>query len=249
MALMKEGVPEEEARKHVWLVDSRGLIVKDRPKGGVSGHKLHYAHEHPPVDTLLGAVKSLKPTILIGAAAIGGAFTPEILGLMAEYNQTPVIFALSNPTSKAECTAEQAYTHTDGRCVFASGSPFDPFEYNGKLYHPGQGNNSYIFPGIALGVICAGVMKIPEEVFLNSAEALADLVTDDDLEKGSIYPPLQSITECSIKIAAKIMDYAYANKLASVQPEPEDKIEFIKSQMYDPNYKSAIPAVYAWPKL
>lgn len=112
MAMVKEGLSEEEAVRKVWLVDSKGLIVKDRPKGGLSRHKAQFAHEHEPVDTLADAVNIIKPTILIGAAAIGGAFTPAILQKMAELNDRPIIFALSNPTSKAECTAEEAYTNT-----------------------------------------------------------------------------------------------------------------------------------------
>ncbi|XP_055908430.1 NADP-dependent malic enzyme isoform X2 [Eupeodes corollae] len=246
MAMQQEGLSKEEAKKHVWLVDSKGLIVKNRPSGGLSEHKLHFAHEHEPVDTLAEAVDIIKPSILIGAAAIGGAFTPAILEKMAEFNDTPIIFALSNPTVKAECTAIQAYTHTKGKCIFASGSPFDPVEYNGRTFYPGQGNNSYIFPGVALGVICAGMLTIPEEVFLMSAEKLAEICSDEDLAKGSLYPPLSAITKCSIQIAVKIMEYAYKNGLATVRPEPEDKEAFIKSQMYELNYSSAVPEVYQW---
>ncbi|XP_049537052.1 NADP-dependent malic enzyme-like [Anopheles darlingi] len=249
MALQQDGLSEAEARRRIWLVDSRGLIVKDRPAGGLSGHKHNFAHEHPPVDTLHEAVQQLRPTILIGAAAIAGAFTPAILRAMADCNERPVIFALSNPTSKAECTAEQAYQHTDGRAVFASGSPFDPVTYGGRTFYPGQGNNSYIFPGIALGVLCAGAGTIPEELFLRSAQRLAEIVTDEDLERGSLYPPLDRIQECSVQIAVHIMEYAYQQGIAATQPEPRDKEAFVRAQMYDPHYKSALPTVYAWPKL
>lgn len=121
MAMQKEGLEREEAKKRVWLVDSKGLIVKNRPKGGISVHKEHFAHEREPIDTLAEAVDEIKPTILIGAAAIAGAFTPEILAKMAELNAKPVIFALSNPTSKAECTAEDAYKYTN---VIFFGSQF-----------------------------------------------------------------------------------------------------------------------------
>lgn len=244
MAMINEGVCEEEARKRVWLVDSKGLIVKDRPKGGLNHHKAKFAHAHPPVDTLAEAVSILKPTVLIGAAAVGGAFTPEIIKAMASFNERPIIFALSNPTSKAECTAEDAYTYSNGKAVFASGSPFPPVTFNGTTFYPGQGNNSYIFPGVALGVIAAGVSTIPEDIFLISAKALAELVTDNDLSKGSLYPPLEMIQACSIEIAEKVMDYAYEHGLATVRPKPENTREFIKAQMYDAHYKSAIPPVY-----
>ncbi|XP_030850308.1 NADP-dependent malic enzyme isoform X4 [Strongylocentrotus purpuratus] len=126
-AMQEEGLSVEEARKRIWLVDSRGLIVQGRPSGGITEHKGRYAHEHKDLTDLTEIVKAVKPTVLIGAAAISGVFTPEILKAMASFNKRPVIFALSNPTSKAECTAEQAYTHTNGQCVFASGSPFNPF--------------------------------------------------------------------------------------------------------------------------
>lgn len=112
-----------------------------------------------------------------------------------------------------QCTAEDAYKYTNGRVIFASGSPFPPVEYMGKTYYPGQGNNSYIFPGVALGVICAGASTIPEDIFLVSAERLANLVTDADLDVGSLYPPLDTIRDCSVKIAIEVMNYAYKNGL------------------------------------
>merc|ERR1711978_816261 len=151
MAMHKrEGVPLDQARQKVWLKDSRGLIVKDRPAGGLSSHKMPFAHPHEPMEDLADIVRKLKPTVLIGAAAIPNMFTPEIIRDMASFNKNPVIFALSNPTSKAECTAEQAYIHSEGRALFASGSPFPAFKGFGKTYEPGQGNNAYIFPGARL---------------------------------------------------------------------------------------------------
>ncbi|XP_037946211.1 NADP-dependent malic enzyme-like isoform X2 [Teleopsis dalmanni] len=244
MALIDNGLTEEEAKKRIWMVDSKGLIVVDRPKGGLTSHKLRFAQNHEPIDCLAEVVKAVKPTVLIGAAAVGGAFTQDILESMALYNDIPIIFALSNPTDKAECTAEEAYTHTKGTCIFASGSPFQPVEYNGKLLHPGQGNNSYIFPGVALGVICAGMLTIPEEIFLIAAEKLASLCTPSDLAKGSLYPPLHKITKCSVEIAISVMDYAYKNGLATVRPEPADKAKFIRAQMYNPNYQPTFPKTW-----
>jgi malate dehydrogenase (oxaloacetate-decarboxylating)(NADP+) len=169
---------------------------------------------------------------------------------MAKFNKIPVIFALSNPTSKAECTAEAAYTHSEGRAVFASGSPFPSFKMNGQIYEPGQGNNAYIFPGVALGVICTGIHHISDSVFLSSAEALADLVTEDDLKVGRMYPPLATLRDCSIKIAIKVAEDAYADHSASTYPQPKDMNAFIRKQLYDYDYDdvSALPTLFSWPK-
>ncbi|XP_034243929.1 NADP-dependent malic enzyme-like [Thrips palmi] len=249
MAMKNEGTSEAEALKRIWLVDSKGLIVKNRPEGGVTGEKVRFAQDHAPVKTLTEAVKLVKPSILIGAAAIGGAFTPEILQTMAANNKRPIVFALSNPTSKAECTAEEAYNHTKGQVVFASGSPFDPVTYNGKTYHPGQGNNAYIFPGVALGVICAGVKHISDEIFFLAAQTLANLVSQKDLDSGSLYPPLEDIQHCSSVIAEAVAEHAYKTGIANVYPEPADKKTFIHSAQYNYQYawSSALPAVYDWP--
>ncbi|XP_052132063.1 NADP-dependent malic enzyme-like [Frankliniella occidentalis] len=247
MAMMNEGTSEAAALKRIWLVDSRGLIVKNRPEGGVTGEKVRFAQDHAPVKTLTEAVKTVKPSILIGAAAIGGAFTPEILQTMAANNKKPIVFALSNPTSKAECTAEDAYKHTNGTVVFASGSPFPPVTYNGKTFHPGQGNNAYIFPGVALGVICAGVKHISDEIFFLAAQTLANLVSQKDLDSGSLYPPLEDIQHCSSVIAEAVAEYAYKNGTASTYPKPADIKAYVKSQQYDHSYSSALPALYAWP--
>merc|ERR1719244_2368360 len=250
MAMEKrEGVPREEALKQIWLKDSRGLIVKDRSSGGITEHKAPFAHEHAEMAELGDIVKELKPTVLIGAAAIPNVFTPEIIKDMASFNKQPIIFALSNPTSQAECTAEEAYTHSDGRAVFASGSPFPAFQGFGKRYEPGQGNNAYIFPGASLGVIATGIHHISDAIFLSAAEALAQMVSDSDLEVGRLYPPLNNIREISVKIATKIAEEAYDDGTASTYPEPKNKEEFIRSTLYDYDYSAtaALPVRFQWP--
>jgi len=249
MAMEKrEGVPFEEGLKRIWMKDSRGLIVKGRSSGGISHHKEPFAHEHAEMTDLGEIVKEIKPTCLIGAAAVAGVFTTEIIKDMASFNEKPIIFALSNPTSMAECTAEAAYTHSEGRAVFASGSPFPTFEGFGKTYEPGQGNNAYIFPGAALGIITAGIHHVDDSVFLSSAEAVADCVTEDDLAVGRLYPPLQNIREISLKIATRVATEAYAAGTASTYPEPQDKEAFIAKQLYDYQYSNSCPKKWSWPK-
>jgi len=251
MAMEKrEGIPFEEGLKKIWLKDSRGLIVANRASGGISEHKAPFAHPHEEMKELGDIVKAIKPTCLIGAAGVARVFTTEIIQDMATFNEQPIIFALSNPTSLAECTAEEAYTHSQGRAVFASGSPFPTFTGFGKTYEPGQGNNAYIFPGAALGVITAGIHHISDSVFLSAAEALADLVTPDDLAVGRLYPPLDNIREISVKIATKVATEAYQDNTASTYPEPVDKEALVRSYLYDYNYDNykALPTLYSWPE-
>ena len=232
-AMMAEGLSEAEARKRIWLVDSRGLVVKGRE--GLNKHKLPYAHEHTPVGDFLSAIKTLKPTAIIGVAAVGGTFTLEVLRTMAEINEQPIVFALSNPTSKAECSAEEAYRHTDGRALFACGSPYDPVTLNGKTFVPRQGNNSYIFPGVGLGAIACGATLVTDEMFMAAARTLAGLVTDDDLKQGSLYPALPRIREVSLQIAAAVARVAYRRSLAA-QQKPKNLLALIKRKVYEARY-------------
>ena len=232
-AMMAEGLSEAEARKRIWLVDSRGLVVKDRE--GLNKHKLPYAHEHASVGDFLSAIKTLKPTAIIGVAAVGGTFTLEVLRTMAEINEQPIVFALSNPTSKAECSAEEAYRHTDGRALFACGSPYDPVTLNGKTFVPRQGNNSYIFPGVGLGAIACGATLVTDEMFMAAARTLAGLVTDDDLKQGSLYPALPRIREVSLQIAAAVARVAYRRSLAA-QQKPKNLLAHIKGKVYEARY-------------
>ena len=231
--LVEEGLPLAEARKRIWFVDSKGLIVKDR--GNLTEHKLHYAHDHAPCADLLSAVKLLKPTMLVGASGQAKTFTQEIVKLMAEINERPVIFALSNPTSKAECTAEEAYTWTNGRAVFASGSPFAPVTVNGRKLVPGQGNNAYIFPGIGLGIVSTGARRVTESMFIVAARTLASLIRENELAEGRVYPSLQRIHEVSHSIAIAVAKEVFEKKLNTLS-RPEDLSGYIRSQMFKPEY-------------
>ncbi len=232
-AMMAEGLSEADAVQRNWLVDSKGLVVKGR--SGLSGHKMRYAHDQQPVGEFRTAIDTLKPTAIIGVAAVGGAFTPDVLELMAALNDRPIVFALSNPTSKAECSAEQAYRHTQGRALFACGSPYDPVKLDGSVFVPRQGNNSYIFPGVGLGVIASGARLVTDEMFMAAAHTLAQSVTEADLAQGSLYPALPRIREVSAQIAAAVADVAYQRGLAN-GPPPNDLVGYVQSRMYDPHY-------------
>ncbi len=234
-AMIAQGCTEAEARRRNWLVDSRGLVVKDR--ADLTKHKLPYAHEHAPINDFLTAIRTLKPTAIIGVAAVGGTFTPEVLQVMAKFNARPIVFALSNPTSKAECTAEEAYRYTAGQALFACGSPYDPVKLDGRTFVPRQGNNSYIFPGVGLGAIASGTRRITDEMFMSAARTLANLVTESDLEQGSLFPALPRIREVSAHIAAEVAQVAYKRGLATGQA-PDDVLAYVQSQMYEPAYHS-----------
>jgi len=232
-AMVAEGIDVAEARQRCWLVDSKGLVVKSRE--GLAAQKMPYAHEHPSVSDFLPALKALKPTAIIGVAAVGGTFTPAVLREMADNNRRPIVFALSNPTSKAECTAEQAFQGTDGRALFACGSPFAPVQFAGKTFVPRQGNNSYIFPGVGLGAIACGATRITDEMFLAAAHTLAAQVTPADLDQGSLFPPLANTREVSARIAVAVAEIAYQRGLAA-KSRPEDILALIRAHVYDPRY-------------
>ena len=189
-ALCATGLSEEEARQRLWFVDRHGLVIKDRDH--LDPHNLAYAHEHEPAD-FITAINDIRPNILIGATGFFGAFTEDAIRAMSKINQRPIVFALSNPTSHAECTAQQAYEWSDGRAIFASGSPSSTVHYNGKFFKPGQGNNAYIFPGLGLGIIAAEASYISDEMFMAAAKSLASQVSQTQLEQGNIYPPLEQI--------------------------------------------------------
>jgi malate dehydrogenase (oxaloacetate-decarboxylating)(NADP+) len=232
-AMVADGASEADARAQIWLVDSRGLVVKDR--AGLNAQKLRYAHAHPPVGDFLSAIKDVKPTAIIGVAAVGGTFTPAVLRTMAEINKQPIVFALSNPTSQAECSAEEAYRHTGGRALFACGSPYDPVTIDGKTFVPRQGNNSYIFPGVGLGAIASETRLVTDEMFMAAAHTLAEMVSEADLKQGSLYPALPQIREVSARIGAAVAEIAYQRGLAAV-PAPNDLHALVQAQMYDPRY-------------
>ena len=197
-------------------------------------HKLPFAHATAPADTLEDAVKMIKPTALIGVSAQPSTFTREVIERMTKSTSNPLIFALSNPTSKAECTAEEAYKWSDGCCVFASGSPFAPVSLkNGDTRVPGQGNNAYVFPGIGLGALVAGSSKVSDNDMYIAATALASSVQPDRLIQGCLYPPLDDIRQVSKVIAAAIARKAWESGTATL-PKPANVEKAVEERMWEP---------------
>ncbi|KAH8943965.1 hypothetical protein BDL97_13G082300 [Sphagnum fallax] len=238
MEITKHGkISLDEARRKTWLFDTEGLVTKSR-KGSLYDYKKPFAHDHEHIKDLVSAIKKLKPTVLIGTSTQGGSFTKEVLEAMAENHKSPIIMALSNPTKKAECTAEDCYKYTKGRALFASGSPFPAVTYDGKKYVIGEANNCYIFPGVAHGCIISGAIRVDAEMFLKAAETLAEFVTKEDLERKQLYPAFPNIRNISAKIAAAVAAAAYDLGLASKIPKPKDLLGLATSSMYSPSYRN-----------
>lgn len=231
-ALRAEGLDETEARRRIAFADSHGLITADRE--GVSAQVAPFARDCEPMG-FEAAIDALAPDVLIGATGAGGAFTETVVRRMAAVNERPVIFALSNPTDRAECTAEQAYRWTDGRAVFASGSPFGAVSHGDRTFRPGQANNVYIFPGVGLGVLASGAERIDAWMFTAAARTLADAVTEAELDAGAVYPRLPRIREVSRDIAAAVYRQAADEGLA-LRDMPADPAGHLDALMYDPSY-------------
>jgi malate dehydrogenase (oxaloacetate-decarboxylating)(NADP+) len=229
-ALVEDGLSVEEARKRLWFVDVNGLVVQSR--SDLLEHNRPYAHDFAQLP-FVDAIDAIRPHVLIGATGAPGTFTRDVVARMSRINERPAIFALSNPTSKAECTAEQAYAWSSGRAIFASGSPFAPVQYNGSTFRPAQGNNAYVFPGIGLGAVACRARTLPDELFLAAARALAGMVRQDDLDSGALYPPLKDIRRISLAIAVSLATKAYAMKLTR-QRRPANVRKHIESLMYTP---------------
>jgi len=233
-------MPETEARRRCWYVDINGLIVKSRTD--LAPHHMPFAHDHAFIGDFRQAVEAIAPTAIIGVSGAPGTFSRPVVEAMARMNRRPIIFALSNPTSKSECTAEDAYTWSEGRAVYASGSPFAPVTYKGKTFVPGQSNNSYIFPGVGLGVITSEATRITEEMFFVAAKTLAGMVTEEEYAMGRIYPRLDRIREVSVAIGVAVAEVAFRRGLTKMN-RPDDLVEHVKAKMYDPAYVEYIPTL------
>ena len=236
-ALTKKGYSKEEARRRCWFVDSKGLVVSSRKN--LSPDKLPFAHEYYEKKDLSDIIQAIRPTALIGISGQANAFSKNVLELMKGINDYPLVFALSNPTSSSECTAENAYKWTGGKCLFASGSPFDSVEIEGKTFIPGQGNNAYIFPGVGLGIILSKAEVISDDLFLAAAETLSILVSDKELSSGQLYPSIKDIKKVSKEIAITVAKKAFSEGLTNMAI-PQNIESSLDRIIYNPVYPDYI---------
>lgn len=253
----RRGLSEAEARDKFWLVDTKGLVTKDRGDR-LAEHKKYFARTDNgghQFRTLEEVIEYVKPSALIGLTATFGCFTESIVRALKAsvdsggLNRRPILFPLSNPLTKAECTFEQAINWTDGTVLFASGSPFQPVtvktsnDGGSVTFHPNQGNNVYVFPGLGLGAILAKASKVTDEMVYTSAAALAGSLNSDEIHKGLIYPRIERVREASVTVAREVMKAARREGVSTL---PESQwleweewgdvalTSYIKQRIYDP---------------
>jgi len=233
-AMVLEGLDLDSARRRSSLFDINGLMVRSRTD--LADFQKVFAIDHEPVDTFVDAVRALKPTGIIGVSTVPKLFSQAVIEAMSEINERPIIFPYSNQTSRSECTAEEAYRWSNGRAIFASGSPFAPVQIEGQSFVPGQGNNVYIFPAMGMAVFATEATRVTEDMFIVAAKAVAEQVSDESLDKGLIYPPQSRIFEASMHVAASVAEYIFDHGLARVE-RPADLVAHIKSAAYAPAYR------------
>jgi malate dehydrogenase (oxaloacetate-decarboxylating)(NADP+) len=235
-AMTLDGLTESEARARISMFDSHGLIEPSRTN--LRDFQKPYAHPHAPSQDFEAMIDDLKPTTIIGVSTKGKAFTEKVVRSMARLNKRPIIFALSNPTERAECTAEEAYRWSEGRALYCSGVPFPPVKFDGKTLIPGQGNNLYMFPAVGLAIVATRPRRITDEMFVVAAHAVAQQVTQAELDSALLYPPQSEILSTEIAVALKVAEYIFAQGLAGVA-KPADLQAFIQAQLYKPEYDGA----------
>jgi malate dehydrogenase (oxaloacetate-decarboxylating)(NADP+) len=235
-AMVKEGLRLDQARERVYMFDINGLLQDARKD--LFDFQRPYAHHHPPTRDFVAAIQSIQPTTIIGVSTVGGAFNQNVVEAMSRINERPVIFALSNPTDRAECTAEQAYTWSKGKAIYAAGIQFPPVRLGGQTFMPGQANNFYVFPAIGMAVFATQATRVTDEMFMEAAHAVADQVPAELLKQGLLFPLQSNILESEIQTAARVAKLVFDSGLARVKP-PSDMVSFIRRHVYKPEYISA----------
>jgi malate dehydrogenase (oxaloacetate-decarboxylating)(NADP+) len=241
-ALVAQGITLKEAQSRVYMFDINGLLVSSR--NDLADFQKPYAHPHAPMRDFVAAIEDIKPTTIIGVSTVGGTFTQKVVESMSRLNQRPVILALSNPTEHAECTAEQAYTWSKGKAIYAAGVPFPPVRYNGQTFLPGQANNFYIFPAVGMAIFATQAKRVTDQMFIEAGQAVADQVPSELLKQGLLYPLQSNILETEIQTAARVANLVFDLGLARVA-RPSNMLEFIRNQVYKPEYGTRAPVSQA----
>jgi malate dehydrogenase (oxaloacetate-decarboxylating)(NADP+) len=236
-AMTTEGLSAHAARARIWFFDVNGLLETSRKD--LLDFQKPYAHNHPPSKDFAQAIEAIKPSAIVGVSTVAKAFNQRVIEAMSRVNERPIIFPYSNPTSHSECTAEEAYRWSEGRAIFASGSPFPPVRFGDRTFVPGQGNNVYIFPAIGLAVYATRAKRVTDELFVAAAHAVADEVTQAELDIGLIYPPQSTIMKTELHVAQRVAEMIFARGLARV-PVPKDIAAFVESQTYKAEYQSLV---------
>lgn len=232
-AMVMEGLTIDEARGRNWLFDVNGLVESSRKD--LADFQKPFAHKHKPSKSFVDMINDIKPTGIIGVSTVPKLFNQTVIQAMSTVNARPIIFPYSNPTSRSECTAQEAYQWSNGSAIFASGSPFDPVTYKDKTFVPGQGNNVYIFPAMGMAVLATQASRVTEQMFIVAAKAVAEQVTQEELDSGLIYPPQSQILTASLHTAARIAEYIFEQGLARVK-KPKDVAAHIRQIAYKPVY-------------
>jgi malate dehydrogenase (oxaloacetate-decarboxylating)(NADP+) len=232
-ALVAQGMTLKDAQSRVYMFDVNGLLESTRTD--LVDFQKPYAHKHAPTRDFVAAIESIKPTTIIGVSTVGGAFTQNVLETMSRINERPVVLALSNPTEKAECTPEQAYTWSKGKAIYAAGVQFPPVHLDGQTFLPGQANNFYIFPAVGMAIFATQASRVTDEMFIEAAASIADQVAPELLKRGLLYPLQANILETEIQTAARVAKLVFDSNLARV-PRPADMVAFIRSHVYKPEY-------------
>jgi malate dehydrogenase (oxaloacetate-decarboxylating)(NADP+) len=232
-ALVAQGMTLKDAQSRVYMFDVNGLLESTRTD--LVDFQKPYAHKHAPTRDFVTAIESIKPTTIIGVSTVGGAFTQTVIEAMSRINERPVVLALSNPTEKAECTPEQAYTWSKGKAIYAAGVQFPPVHLNGQTFLPGQANNFYIFPAVGMAIFATQASRVTDEMFIEAAAGVADQVAPELLKQGLLYPLQANILETEIQTAARVAKLVFDSDLARV-PRPADMVAFIRSHVYKPEY-------------
>jgi malate dehydrogenase (oxaloacetate-decarboxylating)(NADP+) len=232
-AMQMRGLSPDAARSRISMFDIDGLLEPSR--ADLSESQKIYAHKAAPSRDLAHTVETLKPTILVGVSTKGGAFNQPVVEAMSRLNERPIIFALSNPTDKAECSAEQAYAWSNGKALYAAGVQFPDVRIGGKTFHPGQANNFYIFPAVGLATYVARPRRLTDACFIAAAQATADQVDSDQRSRGMLYPSQANILETEVTTATRVAEFMFDQDLAQVE-RPRDVRRWIEGQLYRPQY-------------